>query len=289
MARTTGFSSTRKAATAGASTVTWAPSEIDSAGVIAYHIGWEEDDTSTTVFGPNNRASRVRVKAGSRTVVDCTVPQLQAYHERFAPSRAADSLGTVVAVGVTGRVLTIPLNGLDASTDDAADVVQFMAGATAQVEVDIPAVAVSTGALWLAWTKTTVPPMFYKTILSSPMNCPASANSFRVPLSSEGIVQSLGITVANIAQLKIRLAGYEVLDMMGQVYGGFTALSENPDMLQGIQGLYDGVGQVAEQWIKLAQGLPANPGNSWLEVTSGAGMTAATEYVLESLAQNPPG
>jgi hypothetical protein len=288
MARTFHFCPVGKAIPATATTLVWTPNEIDASGLVALHFGIEEADAATVVCGWNNRldasGGRIRVKAGSRTVVDMTIQQLLAYQERFAVNRAPDSLAAVAETDVTGRVFTLPLNGIDASNDDAADAVQFMPGTTIQVELDLVGVAASTGTAWLAYTRTTQPARFFKELIAQPMNLAASTRNYRVPIAAAGIVQSIAWPVASIGEIRARLAGIDVAHLVGRGYPGMSQTNRRaPDMIQAVQQLYDGTGGTTWQWIKFGQGLPANPANSYAEITASAAATATDEMVVESL------
>lgn len=274
MARIWDFSPASKTVPAnGTTTVIWTPAEIDSAGLVFCHLILRQ---SAGTFDLNDLV-RIRIKANGQTVLDLSTDQIRSLQERFSPKGVSDAL--------TGRVLTIPLNWMDAAGgDDAQDAVQFMAGAGATVEAVFTTDATGAGTVYLAWTKTNVAPQYYLVATASPMNVGASQNNAIVQFGAPGFVQALMVTPAAIGQLRVVLSGVQTLNLPGPVYSGLTNMG---DALQSIQSLYDGsdaaVATTTSQWIKMAQGLQANPANSQLWVTSGSGMTSTVEYGILSL------
>jgi len=227
--------------------------------------------------------SRVRVKANGQTVVDCTLDELRAYQERFSPKGNSDD--------TDGLSLNIPLNSLDTRSDDEGDRCQFMPGASATVEVVIVAGAGQAGTLMLGWTKTTVAPEFFMTLIESNTNVAASTTNGRSPLSGPGFVQGLGLPTQGLNRVRAILSGLEVANIPGNRYNGATAATLG-DMLVAMQNLYENPDAATDtetyQFIKLNQGLEANPATSWLELTtesnwgtgSPAASTAQTVYTL---------
>lgn len=274
MARTFSFSPATKAIPVAATTVAiWTPAEIDSAGVVAFHVSVAQSGGSFDLAAIQS----VRVKANGQTVVDLTLDQLKAYQERWSPKGASDANAS--------RVLTIPLNRLGAAGgEDDEDRCQFMPGATATVEVVFVTGASATGTAMLGWTKTTIEPEFWLTAISTPMNVSGAQNNARVGLGAQGIVEGLGIVTANLRQVRAILSGIEVMNMPGVVYNG---LANQGDMLRGSQALYDAPDDASDvtsfQWVRLNQGLQANPATSWLEITSSAGMAASDAVAILSV------
>lgn len=274
MARTHSFSPAVKTLTLNATnTVVWNPSEIDSAGVIAFHILC--DSNNTTVVDASY-IDRIRVKANGQTVVDITGTQLRAYQERFSPKGGSDV--------TTASYLTIPLNSLDAKSDDDGDRCQFMPGASATVEVTTTTLPVAAGgsaaSLRLGWSKTTVAPEFYMTLLSNQCNIAASQTNARVPLGGPGFVQGVGMNTAGLGRARLILSGLEVANISGAQY---NSAGTSGDLLRAISSLYDGVDDASEittfQYTKLAQGLEANPATSWIELTTGASWGGASNEI----------
>jgi hypothetical protein len=268
MARTHSFSPAVKSLTFSATnTVVWNPAEIDSAGVIAFHLLVDSNNTTGTAVDASY-INRIRIKANGQTVVDITGTQLRAYQERFSPKGGSDVS--------TESYLTIPLNALDSKSDDDGDRCQFMPGASATVEVTtstLPAVVGSgTAALRLGWSKTTISPEFYMTLLSNQCNIGINQTNARVPLGGPGFVQGIGLNTAGLNRVRMILSGLEVANICGAQY---NSSGTSGDLLRAISSLYDGVDDTSEittyQYTKLAQGLEANPATSWLELTTGAG------------------
>lgn len=285
MARTYSFSSAGKfygsltADTAASGTLVWTPAEIDSAGVVAFHLGISAEGSNASGMDLGI-VSNVRIKANGQTVIDLTTEQLRAYQERFSPKGNSNTS--------SGRVLTIPLNSLDAKSDDDGDRCQFMPGASATVEVTYATTAPTGtttrwGNMYLAWTKTTVAPEFYMTLITQPANVAPSAINGRSPLSGPGFVQGLGITTANLNRVRAILSGLEVANLPGALYNGKTT----GDLLRETQELYenpdDATQVTAFQWVKLNQGLEANPATSWLELTTGSSWAQTDQIGLYTL------
>jgi hypothetical protein len=287
MARTYSFSSAGKAwgsttaATGASGTLVWSPAEIDSAGVVAFHLGMSNEGTTTSDV---SIISRIRVKANGQTVIDCTPTELRAYQERFSPKGNSNTS--------SGTTLTIPLNSLDSKGDDDGDRCQFMPGASATVEIVYSNAAVSGqtdfGNFYLAWTKTTIAPEFYMTLLTQAANVAQSAVNGRSPLSGPGFVQGLGITTANLNRVRTVLSGLEVANLPGALYNGLTT----GDLMRETQELYenpdDNTMVTSFQWVKLAQGLEANPATSWLELTTGSSWAATDPIGLYTLVPVQP-
>jgi hypothetical protein len=245
---------------------------------VAFHIAMNTTGgTAATI----NLVTRVRVKANGQTVVDCTFDQLRAYQERFSPKGNSDD--------TDGLFLTIPLNSLDAKSDDEGDRCQFMPGASATVEVVVVSGASQAGTLMLGWTKTTVAPEFFMTLIESNTNVAASTTNGRSPLSGPGFVQGLGLPTQGLNRVRAILSGLEVANIPGSVYNGATAGALG-DLLIAMQNLYENPDAATDtetyQFIKLNQGLEANPATSWLELTTASNWgtssasTAQTLYTL---------
>jgi hypothetical protein len=276
MARTYSFSPSLKSFSASSTTTAiWSPAEIDSAGCVAFHIAMNTTGgTASTI----NLITRVRVKANGQTVVDCTLDELRAYQERFSPKGNSDD--------TDGLFLNIPLNSLDARSDDEGDRCQFMPGASATVEVVIVTGAGQAGTLMLGWTKTTVAPEFFMTLIESNTNVAASTTNGRSPLSGPGFVQGLGLPTQGLNRFRAILSGLEVANIPGSVYNGATAGALG-DLLVAMQSLYENPDTATDtetyQFIKLNQGLEANPATSWLELTTQSNWGTASASTAQTL------
>jgi hypothetical protein len=210
-------------------------------------------------------------------VLNCTLTQLLAYQERWSPKGASDA--------ATGRVLNIPLNKLGAAGgDDEEDLCQFMPGATITVEATFVTGAGVSGTAMLGWTKTTIEPRYYLTLLRQPMNVAANQTNARVPIGAQGLVEGIGIVTAALGQVRAIVSGFEVMNQPGVLYNG---AANQGDMLQASEALWDAPDDASQittfMFSKFGQGLQANPATSWLEVTTGAGFNVADECVIFSV------
>lgn len=283
MARTYSFSpggkawGTTAANTAATTTSIFTPAEIDSAGVVAFHIVMSNDGTTAQDI---SIIQRVRVKANGQTVIDLTTEQLRAYQERFSPKGNSNT--------ATGTTLTIPLNSLDAKSDDDGDRCQFMPGASATVEIQAAVTAGGAGItkfgnFFLAWTKTTVAPEFYMTLISQQTNVTGTSTvNGRSPLSGPGFLQGLALPTAGLNRVRVVASGLEVANLPGAAY-----LTTIGDLFRETQELYenpdDNTMVTSQQFLKLNQGLEVNPATSWLEITTGTGWSNTSEQTLYTL------
>jgi hypothetical protein len=282
MARTYSFSPAGKAwgtSTVNAAATTtsiFTPAEIDSAGVVAFHIVMQNEGTTAQDI---SIIQRVRVKANGQTVIDVTTDQLRAYQERFSPKGNSNT--------ATGTTLTIPLNSLDSKGDDDGDRCQFMPGASATVEIQAAVTASATqskyGNFFLAWTKTTVAPEFYMTLIGQQTNVTGTSTvNGRSPLSGPGFLQGLALPTAGLNRVRIVASGLEVANLPGPAYQ--TTIG---DLFRETQELYenpdDATMVTGQQFLKLNQGLEVNPATSWLEISTGSGWSSTSEQTLYTL------
>lgn len=269
MARTYSFSPSAKAFVASATqTLIWSPAEIDSAGCVSFHLAIRNTGSADCTVA---NVDRVRIKANGQTVIDVTGTQLRSYQERFSPKGNSNAS--------TGLTLTIPLQSLDAKSDDDADRCQFMPGASATVEVQLTTVANQTGDCIIGWTKTTVAPEFYMTLIETLTNVAASSTNGRSPVSAPGFVQGIGLPTTGLDRARIVLSGLEVANIPGNRYSG-AAAGKLGDLFNEMQSMYENPDDASDvttfQFVKLNQGLEANPATSWLELTTASTWLAAT-------------
>jgi hypothetical protein len=287
MARTYSFSPAGKAwgtavaNTAATVTSIFTPAEIDSAGVVAFHIAMSNDGTTAQDI---SIIDRVRVKANGQTVIDLTSAQLRAYQERFSPKGNSNT--------ATGTTITIPLNSLDAKNDDDGDRCQFMPGASATVEIQSSVTAGGAGVtkfgnFFLAWTKTTVAPEFYCTIISQQTNVGTNQVNGRSPLSGPGFLQGIALPTTGLNRARIVASGLEVANLPGPAFQ--TTIG---DLLRETQELYENPDDqtmvTSVQFLKLNQGLEVNPATSWLELTTGGTWSATSEQTTYTLVPVQP-
>jgi hypothetical protein len=161
-----------------------------------------------------------------------------------------------------------------------------MPGASATVEVVIVTGAGQAGTLMLGWTKTTVAPEFFMTLIESNTNVAASTTNGRSPLSGPGFVQGLGLPTQGLNRFRAILSGLEVANIPGSVYNGATAGALG-DLLVAMQSLYENPDTATDtetyQFIKLNQGLEANPATSWLELTTQSNWGTASASTAQTL------
>jgi hypothetical protein len=278
MARTYSFSPSVKTFSASSTTtLIWSPAEIDSAGCVAFHLAFKTLGTTAFTIAA---VDRCRIKANGQTVIDLTGQQLRAYQERFSPKGNSNAAG--------GLTLTIPLMSLDSKSDDDADRCQFMPGASATVEVQVTTGANVSGEAIIGWTKTTVAPEFYMTLIETLTNVAASSTNGRSPVSAPGFVQGIGLPTTGLDRARIILSGLEVGNIPGNRYSG-AAASVLGDLFNEMQAMYENPDDASDvtafQFVKLNQGLEANPATSWLELTTASTWvsTSGTSQVIYSL------
>lgn len=266
------------------STSQWGSGDIDAAGIINFTV--ITASAGSTAAG-NAEITGVRVKANGTTVIDLKTAELLAYQKYFSPSHSSDASTSGATNNGLGKTLNIPLNMLDAANDNAADACQFMPGATATVEVDYTTGANQSGAHILQWQKTTVDPEFYVTLIGAPTNVAASQTSAPVPIGAPGMVQAFGIDSRAMAQVKAIYSGLEAYNGPGLVFAGGAATG---DGVVGGQNLTanTAAAQPTFQWVKTALGLGANPANSRLELTTGAGAATTNRMAIMSLVELNP-
>jgi len=84
------------------------------------------------------------------------------------------------------------------------------------------------------------------------------------------------------------LSGLEVANLPGLTYNGQTW----GDMIRASQNLYENPDDASDvtafQFIKLNQGLEANPATSWLELTTGGTWSASNEIAVYTLVPVQP-
>lgn len=269
---------------ATACTRIWTPGELDGRGATELVIGIEELAAATTVCGPANRMSAIRVKSGGKLMHDYTYAQLQAYCERFANNRKVTGGTAVVDTAVTGRTFAIPLNTPWASSQEQANQVQAMPNVGLQLELDFLAVANSTGNAWVHVNRETEPPRYYKTMRRNPCGVAASVRGQKVPLNCDGRVTAIAVPVASLAELEVHIGGTQVAKIAGRGFTSFEgATGANPDFLQGAEEIRDGTTGTTYQWLYFGGTNEADAQGSYLVWSATAAGAATDEFVVETL------
>jgi hypothetical protein len=277
MARRTTFNGSSQAISVGvAQILTWTPSQIPSARVIAYHLALQGANDIDDI-------TRIRVSANGANIFNCTPLQLRAFWQAYS--------GGTVKYPATSQTLTIPFCFLDAPTPEQADLSQFPMGAQAQVEVALAATAAA-GVALLGWTETTIEPAFFPRLLSSVLNIPASAALQRYNFQESGTVRGFQIPHTGLSRCKLTLAGQAFPYLPGLQ---FNALANLGDMLLEAESLYgSGPGSAgavaaitAAPFSLVSAGIPAPMDSSYLELETGAGWAGvANEMSLYAVARN---
>jgi hypothetical protein len=278
MARRTSFNGTSKTIAAGvAQTLTWTPSDIPSARVVAYHLALQGAGNDL------DDITRIRVSANGSNIYNVTPLQLRAFWQAFS--------GGGIKYPATSQALTIPFVFLDAPTPEQADTCQFPVGAQAQVEVTLAATAAA-GVALLGWTETTIQPEFFPRLLASVLNIPASAALQRYNFQESGVVRGFQIPHAGVSRCKLTLAGQDFTYLPSLQ---FNALANLGDMLYDAESLYgEGPGSAgpvaaiaAAPFSRVSAGIPAPMDSSYLELETGAGWGGvANEMALYAVARN---
>jgi len=270
MTRVYDFSGSRKTiAATTAQTLIFNGSEIESQGVVAYHLLFD---------GAGNILSDVdaiRVKANGQTIIDVSEDELRAFYSRFA--------GFDLAASATR--FTIPFYSLEAPNEALADVSQFPVGAEATIEVDMNTGSAA-GGLKCAWTKSDVAPQMYPSLIAQQMGIGASAQNERFSFSTTGILQGFGIAndgTTEIGRLKLVLSGIQVLHAPGTEYIAAGVHTDGLAELQAYTGREDVTNPL---FIKLNTGIAAAYGSSYFELTTGASWAATKRVVLYQLHPN---
>lgn len=280
MARFTDWIATEKTVPINSSNfqVSWAASELDSAGLIALHFVLQQQGAGTF---DNSAVQLIRIKANSKTVVELSMSELIAYQEKMSPRGATDLL--------TDREFTVPLNMLGAENQDLADTVQFMQGATITVELLFTTGATVNGTVKLGWTRTNVQGLQYVTLVRAPFGITGQVNRQRVQFSSAGEIFTIGVVSdTKVREIGITLQSQDIFQVAGAAYNG---LANQGNMLVASQKLEDGPDAASRSaaftFLRFTHGLPAVLTNSYFEVTSNGSMTANDGYVLGSLVPMP--
>ena len=278
MARRTSFNGSTQTIAAGvAQILTWTPSQIPSARVVAYHLSLQ---------GAGNDLSdidRIRVMANGANIFNVTPLQLRAFWQHYS--------GGAVKYPATSQTISVPFCFLDAPTPEQADLCQFPTGAQAQVEVQLAATAAA-GVALLGWTETSIEPRFFPRLLASVLNIPASAALQRYNFQESGVVRGFQLPHTGVSRAKLTLAGQDFTYLPSLQ---FNALANLGDMLFEAESLVgDGPGSAgpvaainAAPFSRVSAGVAAPIDSSYLELETGAGWAGvANEFALYAVAGN---
>lgn len=261
MTRTSSYVGSPKTITVTAvQTLTWTSSEIDSSGVIAFHLSLQPVANDLTDI------DRVRVRAAGQVILEATVDQLRAFQQRFARNNLADP--------TSGNVLTIPLNLLDGPTQEARDQCQFPAGAEAQVEV-VTLNTTAAGTAVLSWDVTKQEPRFFQRLISQSGNMPASTPNAKFTFSESGIVRGIIFATAGVARAELTISGQRAWNLPGPQ---FQALAYG-DLLTAKDAMEDGNTATTSRCHSVDLNLPAASGVSNLVLDTGVGWAGVTNEV----------
>jgi hypothetical protein len=230
--RTGNFAGNPKTINAGAQTVIWSSSEIDSTGVIQFELSLAGNGAAN--WQQLNFIDRVRVRAAGRPIIDVPLAVLQAYTAAYSEANYSD-----VNSGSANGALIIPLNLLDGPTMESRDQCQFPAGVEAQVEVVFTSSALAGQAI-LGWKTSVQVPRFFPRLISSAANwAAAAARAQKFAFSGDGIIRAIATLTAGIDRLECYVSGQRAFNKPGAVYGNpasagatFSDMSVETDVLE---------------------------------------------------------
>jgi ABC-type cobalt transport system substrate-binding protein len=268
--RATFFGSAKTVAVTTAQTITFTSSEIDGAGVIGYFIGFG------TAGNDYQDLDRVRVRAGSQILVDLTANELLAYNAAYSKANFNES-----AIGQ--QTIYIPLNLLDAPTDDARDACQFPPGAEPILEVVTLNTTVA-GSMIVGWEVTDVDPEYFPRLISKTTTSPVSTRNNSLVFSDTGKIRAIVMPTAGVDRAELTVSGERAWSMPG---AQFNAIAYG-DLLSHKDADVFGIPISPPIGNKYAchscdLGLAAASGASNLIFDTGAGWTANQEIAIYSV------
>lgn len=264
------FGSSKTVALTTAQTITFTSSEIDSAGVIGYFISFG------TAGNDYQDLDRVRIRAGAQILVDLTANELLALNSAYSKSNFNES-----AAGV--QTVYVPLNLMDAPTDDARDQCQFPPGAEAVLEIVTLNTTVA-GTVIVGWETTDIAPVYFPRMISKVTTSPVSVRNNSLVFSDTGKIRAIIMPTAGVDRAELTISGERAWSMAGTQFNN-TAYG---DMLSAKD--YDtfGIPPTPTVGIKYAcrscdLGLAAASGASNLIFDTGAAWTANSEIAIYSV------
>ena len=269
MARTFGYSGkTQTIAATTAQTVTFNSSDFNPNGAVAFHFALTGTNTLAQV-------TRIRVKANGETVVDIATAHFRAFLDRFTLSQAAPA--------TTRAAFTLPLNVPDSADAEKADLCGWPTGAECQIELTTDATT-GAGLAMLGWTRSTVAPLYYSSLIGRPLNIAASQTNAQYNVSQRGMIQGLSLNTVGLDRAKLVLSDQEVMLLPGAQYLGAATGDLFREASTIYSGTFSATGVANPAWIKMDGGLEARQGSSYLELSTGAAWAGVTnEATLWSL------
>ena len=288
MGRTTDYQAAGKTITGGvAQTVTFTSSDVEGAGVIAYHLA---------MTGANNLSmiDRIRVKANGMPFYDISTNLYRAYVQRFTrgafhyPTTAQPPTPSTAGTVQNWRRFTIPFCFLDREKSEESDVCQFPVGALPTIEVVFNATSVA-GTLFCAWTQNgDITPLCYPKLYSSQMNIALGVVNARYPFSEDGVIRGFGVETTGLGRFRSVINGRQVYHAQGQPVDSATFTEdmlflETEHLFGGAQ--YSMTGAITNAldttivdpaWIKITSGDEGAPGNTFVELTTTAAWSGPT-------------
>jgi hypothetical protein len=252
---------TKTIAATTAQTVTWNDSEISND-----HIGsWFIVNT-----GVNNcldsALTNVRVRVGGQPVWDVTGPILRSMIEACAPSNTIPATGRLT-ITIPMALPAMNLKGFDGT-------IGLPAGSKPSVD-NVYSASSSAGTGNLSWDTLAAKPQFYTRFISFAGNVPASQTNQYVQLAvPDGLVYGLSMPLVGatgITQSRIVIGGVEVVGLCDQGTLKESQFMTNPQTV------------TANIFMRMPVALPATLGNSFLQVSTGAGSAATDSYAYLSM------
>jgi hypothetical protein len=243
----------------------------------------DSDGLTTRSTGVLNNLSRVRVRAGGATIVDVSGFQLGEFLTQLAPSDPGIASPAFIggAFGLKNAVtFRVPFTVFDDVAEDMQDLSQFPLNKLPTIELVTNGTMTSSTFASVTTTLTDVTPKWSPKLLGQAMNVPASANSFRVPISEAGLIRALGLGTQSldIAGSVISMAtGFKryriVLSNVEKFNGSPLSLFETTRSFNGYTGdapaATTSTFPALTYWKNVGM-LPGPAGFSYIEVDSGA-------------------
>lgn len=271
MGRQASFMGTSKAVLAAtAQTITFTPTDVESAGVIAYLFSWSGAGNA------NVDIDRVRIRAGSDTMVDVSWNQLQAYQQAYA--------WTNIPNLDAATTFQIPLHFMDAPMRDQQDLCQFPPNREVQIEIVTLNTTVA-GSLTAGWVRSDIQPTTWMRYYSNVLNIAASVFNGKYPFIEEGKLRGVTLPAAGVAKAELYVSDKLAWRLPGTQFGGATT----GDLLTEMDFFDDGPTVTATKHHKVNLNIPAlSP--SWINLDTGAAWAGVTNagafYAIVDLPQS---
>ncbi len=254
MARRYDFRSVVKQA-APSTTTTFSGSELYTDGAVALHVGWVA--TGGGINWVLSNLTRIRLKANGQDIVSLSSLALRAFIERFGKSNTAPVAGATT--------FTLPLNMLDAPTWDEADICQFPQGANATLELQWNATPTVNANVQVAFTETSVEPVFSPKLMARALNIPASTPVQTLDVTEPGEIRAIMLNTVGLDRAKIVLNGVQWMHVPGAQNTGVAA-----DLFSELNSMEDVLTLTDPLWVKTPWGQNAASGKSYVELATGA-------------------